>query len=147
LSVCTATQGKWILEKGKSDGAPVTVLKYAAEVAMATGPLRSLGLIEPLLERGIIEDVPAALAAIKRAAEGKGPAARDAAGAMPARVYERFEVLRTELARLYSDKGAMPDRTELLERGRCARADADAGNALRVLDPFRRLARLTGLQP
>jgi hypothetical protein len=47
---------------------PVTHLKYAVEVQIPRGtPM--LGLLEPLLERVVFEDVPHNLAALKRRVE------------------------------------------------------------------------------
>lgn len=115
-------QGKWLVEEGVrgADGEPVTVLKYAVEMAIHAGPLRALGLIEPLLDQGIVEDVPASLAAIKRAAEGVAPPVQDAAGPLAARQIETFDELRAELTTLFGDAMVMPTRGELLERGRYA---------------------------
>lgn len=47
---------------------PATSLRYAIEVATPKS-VRSLGMLEPLLERVVYEDVPANLLAVKRRAE------------------------------------------------------------------------------
>jgi hypothetical protein len=112
-------QGKWLVEEGArgADGEPMTVLKYAVEMAIHAGPLRALGLIEPLLERGIVEDVPNSLAAIKRAAEGMAPQVPEAAGTLAANQIETFDELRAKLTTLFGDVMVMPTRSELIELG------------------------------
>lgn len=113
----TCVQGKWLLERRPDGG---TALKYAVEIAMGAAPLRAIGLVEPLLDRTAAEDVPVALAAIKRVAEGSAVSVRDAAGVVPAREIATFDDLRAELTVLFGHSMVMPDRRALLERGRCA---------------------------
>ena len=51
-----------------SGGATQTQLKYAVEIVIPRST-RMLGVLEPLLERTVFEDVPANLAAIKQRVE------------------------------------------------------------------------------
>lgn len=48
---------------------PQTHLKYAVEVQIARDPLRLLGLVEPMIERMVYEDLPLNLGAIKARVE------------------------------------------------------------------------------
>lgn len=48
---------------------PQTHLKYAVEVQIARDPLRLLGLVEPIIERMVYEDLPLNLGAIKARVE------------------------------------------------------------------------------
>ena len=92
---------------------------------MHARPFRFLGIMEPIIERGIVEDIPSSLAAIRRAAEGRrgrrgaAPARGRAAVARADRVFEHFEELRAELTALYGDRQQLPNRKELLASGRC----------------------------
>ena len=45
---------------------PQTHLKYAVEVQIPRDPLRLLGLVEPIIERIVYEDLPLNLGAIKQ---------------------------------------------------------------------------------
>lgn len=73
-------QGKWMLEEVEADDdddnntpppSSKTLLKYAVEI-VAPGPSRSiLGIMEPILEALVFEDIPANMNAIKRTAEGR----------------------------------------------------------------------------
>lgn len=99
-------QGKWMLQgvggpgasngsssssssdaEGSVPGATHTQLKYAVEIVIPRAT-RMLGVLEPLLERTVFEDVPANLAAIKARVEAiqvrgqreKGHAVWDRAG-------------------------------------------------------------------
>ena len=112
-------QGKWILEQ-RADG--TTELKYAVEMAMRDTLLGAIGLVDTLLERTIEQDVPTALAAIKRVAEGMAMPVRDAAGFKLMRDIDTFDALRAELTMLYGDTMMMPDRRQLLACGRCVPA-------------------------
>ena len=50
---------------------PQTHLKYAVEVQIARDPLRLLGMVEPIIERMVYEDLPLNLGAIKSRVEEK----------------------------------------------------------------------------
>ena len=71
---------------GPGDREPVTVLKYAIEVALPRS-LRLLGLLEPYLEKVVFDDVPLNLAALKTRVEELRAAATiqklEASGAPP----------------------------------------------------------------
>jgi hypothetical protein len=136
-------QGKWMLAEaapGAGAGArgyagPATVLKYAVEISVPRA-WRLTGVIEPLLERLVFEDVPINLAAIKAAAEAalaaRAVAAAEARGepARAAALRRRAErprlpdmlddarLLAAELRRCYGAAGALPTREELREAGR-----------------------------
>lgn len=106
-------------------GAPRHTLRYAVELVVHARPFRFLGIMEPILERGIVEDVPSSLAAIRRVAEGRrrpAPERGRAAVARAERVFEHFEELRAELTGLYGERRQLPNRKELLATGRCAPA-------------------------
>lgn len=125
LTGAVGVQGKWVIEPS-SDGAPNRhSLKYAVELVVHARPFRFLGIMEPIIERGIVEDIPSSLAAIRRAAEGRrgrrgaAPARGRAAVARADRVFEHFEELRAELTALYGDRQQLPNRKELLASGRC----------------------------
>lgn len=134
-------QGKFILaeEAGAPEAlhmrSPKTVLKYAVEVVLPHAA-RVLGLLEPMLERVVFEDVPANLAAIKRHVERskimRQIEALEAAGDTKSadlwrRRLERpslqvlmqsLPALCGELRRCYSDLGRLPARAEMRADGR-----------------------------
>lgn len=85
-------------------------------MAKDTGPL---GLIEPLMDRGLQEDVPKCLAAIRRAAEGLSGAAASASD-VPRRQIQTFDELQAQLTMLYGEVLVMPRHKELVAAGRCA---------------------------
>ena len=120
-------QGKWTLQETM---AGTSIVRYAVEVAMRTGPLQSVGLIEPLLERSIVEDVPQALAAVRRVAEGGLPDADNAPAAPRKRSFRLFEELQAELTRLYGSTETMPDRQDLLAANRCVQLARSASTML-----------------
>lgn len=138
-------QGKWSVEYAplRADGRPPgSILKYAVEAVICTASWQAVGTIEPMLEQGVLEDVPAALLGIKAAAEGDRAAAYSAGLAQSAvesegqgcgtrdvslavagaqgHAFETFDELRAELTKLYGTELKMPDRTALLATGRCA---------------------------
>lgn len=95
---------------------------------MHARPFRFLGIMEPIIERGIVEDIPASLAAIRRVAEGRRrpPAERGrAAVARAERTFDQFEELRAELASMYGDRRQLPSRRELVKAGRCGAVALD----------------------
>lgn len=51
---------------GRLVSKPQTHLKYAVEVQIPQDPLRLLGLVEPIIERMVYEDLPLNLGAIKQ---------------------------------------------------------------------------------
>lgn len=106
-----------------ADGAPHRhTLRYAVELVVHARPFRFLGIMEPIIERGIVEDIPASLAAIRRVAEGRrrpAPERGRAAVARAERSFGRFEELRAELASLYGERRQLPNRRELVRAGRC----------------------------
>ena len=76
-TLCPRTQSEvvslkrlWLLQKrmlnGRIVSRPQTHLKYAVEVQIPRGPLRLLGLVEPIIERMVYEDLPMNLGAIKQ---------------------------------------------------------------------------------
>jgi ribosome-associated toxin RatA of RatAB toxin-antitoxin module len=89
-------QGKWMLQELTAEAAapllgpsastsgnysgPCTLLKYAVEIIIPRAT-RMLGVMEPVLERVVFEDVPSNLAAIKRRAEAARVGAEDAEAA------------------------------------------------------------------
>jgi hypothetical protein len=118
LHVPACMQGKWVLEPQvqMTGFPPITVVKYAVEMAIDTGPL---GLIEPLMDKGLQEDMPRCLAAIRRAAEGlEGATASTSDG--PRREIQTFDELQAQLTMMYKDTMVMPRHKELLAAGRCA---------------------------
>ena len=144
---------------GGSGAAPAaTQLKYAVEIVIPRAT-RMLGVLEPLLERTVFEDVPANLAAIKARAEAEQgereaaelEAAGEAAAAASLRrrlerpslpaLLESFDVLAGELERCFGGDRVLPSRSELREMNRCGggarRACARGSRA-----PRRRLACL-----
>ena len=126
------SQGKWIVQGQEGNAAHITVLKYAVEMAVHAPPFRALGLIEPLLDRGMLEDVPQSLAAVRRAIEaavvdgasGAAPMAAGADGASGVAAQERVRDLaglRAQLAAEFGGEGEqMPRFDAIVRRGRCA---------------------------
>ena len=129
------SQGKWIVQGQEGNAAHITVLKYAVEMAVHAPPFRALGLIEPLLDRGMLEDVPQSLAAVRRAIEAAGvdgasgaaPMAAGvdgASGVAPVAAQERVRDLaglRAQLAAEFGGEGEqMPRFDAIVRRGRCA---------------------------
>ncbi|KAL4425806.1 hypothetical protein ABPG75_009822 [Micractinium tetrahymenae] len=145
-------QGKWMLQgissstssgssgsssssDGESSGCSQTQLKYAVEIVIPRAT-RMLGVLEPLLERTVFEDVPANLAAIKlrvetlqaesniRRLEEAGEAAAAAALRRKlerpplADMVEDFGVLVAELDRCFGANRVLPSRSQLREMNR-----------------------------
>ncbi|KAL4445809.1 hypothetical protein ABPG77_009008 [Micractinium sp. CCAP 211/92] len=142
-------QGKWMLQgisstSSSSSGGSgssgscsdgETQLKYAVEIVIPRAT-RMLGVLEPLLERTVFEDVPANLAAIKlrvetiqaesniRQLEESGEAAAAAALRRKlerpplADMVEDFGVLVAELERCFGADRVLPSRSELREMNR-----------------------------
>lgn len=139
-------QGKWMLEEveaddGDSNATPSTttktLLKYAVEI-VAPGQSRSiLGVMEPILEALVFEDIPANMNAIKKTAEGrqleqilsslddaddddtkvtalKEKVLRPRASDM----MNDFTILSKELARCFGGQKTLPSRTKLREMNR-----------------------------
>eukprot|EP00884_Botryococcus_braunii_P019685 jgi/Botrbrau1/63/Bobra.0022s0056.1 len=123
-------QGKWMLQdadpQGKSGGIPETVLKYAIEVQIPKAtPM--LGLLEPLLEGMVFEDVPANLVAVKQRVEQlrqaaeleeqgeqlKADALRMSKRPTLSDMQQNFEILAVELERCFGDTARLPTSTEL----------------------------------
>lgn len=140
-------QGKWMLQglplsgnssSTTSDAEPSasqTQLKYAVEIVIPRST-RMLGVLEPLLERTVFEDVPSNLAAIKQRVESLQAerdirrleeAGESAAATALRRKVERpslsdmvddFAVLVAELERCFGTNGVLPTRSELREMNR-----------------------------
>jgi ribosome-associated toxin RatA of RatAB toxin-antitoxin module len=139
-------QGKWMLEEvetddGDNDNTPPTptktLLKYAVEI-VAPGQSRSiLGIMEPILEALVFEDIPANMNAIKKTAEGrqleqilsslegaddddtkvtalKEKVLRPRASDM----MNDFTILSKELARCFGGQKTLPSRKKLREMNR-----------------------------
>eukprot|EP00892_Ulva_mutabilis_P002982 jgi/Ulvmu1/12685/UM094_0042.1 len=116
-------QGKWVIEPSPGGEPNRHSLKYAVELVVHARPFRFLGIMEPIIERGIVEDIPSSLAAIRRVAEGAArprvaPERGRAAVARADRVFEQFEELRAELSAVYGERQQLPNRKELLASGR-----------------------------
>ncbi|KAL0037090.1 hypothetical protein WJX77_012339 [Trebouxia sp. C0004] len=133
-------QGKFLLQEAESEkrfldgrtvSRPQTHLKYAVEVQIPRDPLRLLGLVEPIIERMVYEDLPLNLGAIKQRVEemkqrskiveleGQGEMHRAAAlrrrldSPPVAELQNNIASLALELERCYGDLKRMPTRAEL----------------------------------
>lgn len=144
-------QGKFMLQEGTPErhilngrviSKPQTHLKYAVEVQIPRDPLRLLGLVEPMIERMVYEDLPLNLGAIKTRVEenqqrskvaeleAKGDTQRAAAlrrrldAPSDAELQNDVGALATELERCYQHLQRMPTRAELRadQRGYLERA-------------------------
>ncbi|DBB03663.1 TPA: hypothetical protein ACH3X3_010990 [Trebouxia sp. C0006] len=149
-------QGKFLLQEAESEkrfldgrtvSRPQTHLKYAVEVQIPRDPLRLLGLVEPIIERMVYEDLPLNLGAIKQRVEemkqrskiveleGQGEMQRAAAlrrrldSPPVAELQNDIASLVLELERCYGDLKRMPTRAELRgdNRGYLERAIAAHG--------------------
>lgn len=135
-------QGKWILQEVPCDielaapgyTGPQTQLKYAVEIIIPRGTGMS-GVVEPVLERVVFEDVPINLAAIKQrvesllmerqvlALEEQGETIRAASLRRKrprlSEMIDAFNVLAAELERCFGQERSLPTRTALREMNRC----------------------------
>lgn len=116
---------------------PQTHLKYAVEVQIPRDPLRLLGLVEPVIERMVYEDLPLNLGAIKTRVEenqrhskvaeleAQGNTQRAAAlrrrleAPSDAELQNDVVALAAELERRYHHLKRMPTRAELRADQRC----------------------------
>ncbi|KAL3155899.1 hypothetical protein ABBQ32_012897 [Trebouxia sp. C0010 RCD-2024] len=144
-------QGKFMLQEGTPERhilngrvitKPQTHLKYAVEVQIPRDPLRLLGLVEPIIERMVYEDLPLNLGAIKTRVEenqrhskvaeleAQGNTQRAAAlrrrleAPSDAELQNDVVALAAELERRYHHLKRMPTRAELRadQRGYLERA-------------------------
>lgn len=118
---------------------PQTHLKYAVEVQIPSDLLRLLGLVEPIIERMVYEDLPLNLGAIKARVEknqqrskvaeleARGNTTRAAnlrqrldAPSSEAELQNDFSALAAELQRCYKHLQRMPTRSEVRADNRCA---------------------------
>lgn len=77
---------------------PQTHLKYAVEVQIPRDPLRLLGLVEPIIERMVYEDLPLNLGAIKTRVEENAKRSKVAELEAQGNI-ERAAALRRRLSR------------------------------------------------
>ena len=138
-------QGKWMLSETPADPelaapgyvGPQTQLKYAVEVIIPKS-LKLVGVIEPVLERVVFEDVPSNLAAIKKRVEMLYAQKKEAENSLgdtrkgkklpPARkrklrprtidMMSDFSLLALELDRCYGQDAVLPNRSSLRKAGR-----------------------------
>ncbi|KAL4859881.1 hypothetical protein ACK3TF_000138 [Chlorella vulgaris] len=120
-------QGKWMLQgvppSGGSNGRDLepsgsmqTQLKYAVEIVIPRST-RMLGVLEPLLERTVFEDVPTNLAAVKQRVESM-QAELTISELENAEMMDDFAVLMAELERCFGADKVLPARSELREMNR-----------------------------
>ncbi|KAK9823512.1 hypothetical protein WJX72_003333 [[Myrmecia] bisecta] len=131
-------RGKWMIQEAEPEVTGIanvprkqqTYLKYAIEVQIPRST-RMLGILEPLLERVVYEDIPANLAALKQRIEDVKTAKRvaelEAEGQAGRAAYlrrrmdrprlgdmiEDFDLLAAELDRCFGAEGRIPPRSDL----------------------------------